>query len=60
MVIDQQLATAAQLKEQGAQQNPHEIEVMQLEHCGRRTCSQLCEASHTSTVVSVVNNLDSR
>ena len=36
--------------------NSYEIEVMQLEHCGRRMC--VCASSHTSTVISVVNKLD--
>ena len=38
--------------------NPYEIEVMQLEHCSRRTCSLLCGSSHTSAVISVVNKLE--
>ena len=51
------LSTAMQLWEQVVQQ----IEVMELEHCGRRTCNKLCVSGYdASTVVGVISKLHRR
>jgi len=45
--IDQNLVNCCTIVGKGFTTNPHEIEVMQLEHRGRRRCSKLCASSHT-------------
>jgi len=51
------LSTAMQLWEQVVQQ----IEVMELEHCGRRTCNKLCVSGYdASTVIRVISKLHRR
>ena len=44
--IDQDLVNCCTIVGKGFTTNPHEIEVMQLEHCGRRRCSKLYASSH--------------
>ena len=51
------LSTAMQLWEQVVQR----IEVMELEHCGRRTCNKLCVSGYdASTVIGVISRLHLR